>query len=71
LRKADLVAALARIEQELIGHREILVDVQKNAKATNGRVTKLERAWWYARGFAGAIALAVTVLGATGHLHIH
>jgi len=41
------------------------------SEKTNGRVTRLERAWSYARGFAAAVALAVGALGATGHLHIH
>jgi hypothetical protein len=71
LRRADLGAAIARIEERQGAHTQILADIQTNAKATNGRVTKLERAWWYARGFAGAVTIAITVLGATGHLHIH
>jgi hypothetical protein len=71
LRRADLGAALARIEERLDSHTTVLADIQTNAKATNGRVTKLERAWWYARGAIATITTAVGILAATGHLHIH
>lgn len=68
---ADLIATVARIEEKVDGHTLILGDVQANVRATNGRVTKLERGWWYARGFAAAVTLALGALGATGHLHLH
>lgn len=71
MRRAELGAAIARIEQQLANHTDILVDVQRNAKATNGRVTKLERAWWYARGVIATVTASVGILAATGHLHLH
>lgn len=71
MRRADLGAALARIEERLDSHTTMLGDIQANAKATNGRVTKLERAWWYARGAAATVMAGVGILAATGHLHLH
>lgn len=67
----SITASLARFEERLESHTTMLEDIQTNAKATNGRVNKLERGWWYARGFVAAVMLAGGALGFTGHLHIH
>ncbi len=62
---------LYAIAERLDSHTTLLEDIQTHVKATNGRVTKLERAWSYAKGAAAAFVLIAGYLGSTGHLHFH